>query len=786
MHPSVGIFVGIIAAHILAIGTDMLKKQKRKHIRQKGKPGQDATDAAMRLIAHPFNGMNPEDLKAALVAYAAKQSEEFPKLLQETFDLLKRKYPPLLIAIVASYSLQAGVTDGGEIQTFNTEIMQHHVEVLQALALTMTAEEWGTDPPTGEDVAAVMKTLKGLADAFHARRFSALEKEQDEQARAVLSMQEKLRIHTQAVRNWGSFSQVVRITTELYAPLDDALRAQKGFSVTDLIVTARHTVEMLEERTSARFRWMHRAFREHKPRKIVQAYFKHHPEMEGDPDDFLRELPVGATREQILFFLMQHADLLAQDTMMFDPAELADRTGIPADVTGRILDALALKPGDLKADDPEYYFMGNPIWERPVILLDTGYFCVMPQAIFSHIHRILHRLCAEAKILPALETRRPKYLEDKVAQVLAGAFPGATVKNGVKWRVGAVEYETDHLVIVDKVALIVEDKSHTLTERGLRGAPERVREHVRDLIGSPSEQSARLEAVIWRAKGKDAEAIATLAPFGIDFAGVERVARINVTLDDLTVLAGEEIELKAAGWISNDVMLAPTMTLADLEAAVDILERQAFLLHYFAERQRIQTEGRVMADEIDLLSVYLKTGLNMGDLNAQKLELTLTGASAPVDDYYNKTDAGIDAAKPKPLLSPYYAKLIAAMEEKAFGGWSLATADVLRSGTYTEQLNIEKALAKLKAKVDRNRDEPLKECCLVVQSHPLKDTAVVFLAYPPSLAAKRREITNDMGSQILEARADLNRIVIVSRDTSRWLEPYASVFFLVRPDKPTA
>jgi hypothetical protein len=199
------------------------------------------------------------------------------------------------------------------------------------------------------------------------------------------------------------------------------------------------------------------------------------------------------------------------------------------------------------------------------------------------------------------------------------------------------------------------------------------------------------------------------------------------------------------------------MTLADLEAVVDILERPSYLLHYFAERQRVQTEGRVMADEIDLLGVYLKTGLNMGDLEEQQLEVTLTGASAPVDKYYNAGDAAVALPKPRPTLSPYYARLVAAMEERAFPGWSLATSDLLRSAVFEEQLKIEKALAKLKANVERDRTNPLHECSLVVRSHPLKDTALIFVAYPPELAAQRRDIVGEMAGQVLNKTLDVNR-----------------------------
>ena len=268
----------------------------------------------------------------------------------------------------------------------------------------------------------------------------------------------------------------------------------------------------------------------------------------------------------------------------------------------------------------------------------------------------MHRIAVASGTLPQLEARRPKYLEEKVAKLLAHAFPTAIIRNGTKWRLGAVEYETDHLVLIDKIAIIVEDKSQSLTDRGLRGAPERVREHVKDLIGSPSEQSARLEGMIRRAKANDTEATNALTPFGVDFGTVERVICFNVTLDDLTMLSSAESELKAAGWIRPDLVLAPTMTIADLETVIDILERPVFLLHYFGERQRVQREGHVLADEIDFLGTYLENGLNLGDLEKQGLNVSLSGMSALIDAFYNSLDAGVDVAKPKPRLSHYFAR----------------------------------------------------------------------------------------------------------------------------------
>ena len=91
------------------------------------------------------------------------------------------------------------------------------------------------------------------------------------------------------------------------------------------------------------------------------------------------------------------------------------------------------------------------------------------------------------------------------------------------------------------------------------------------------------------------------------------------------------------------------------------------------------------------------------------------------------------------------------------------------------------SLAKLKFTVEQNKDDPLRERCLVVRSHPLKDTVMVFLAYPPELAPKRKDVIGEMAAQILDELPETNRCVVIPRETSRWNEPYASVFFMVRP-----
>jgi hypothetical protein len=613
-----------------------------------------------------------------------------------------------------------------------------------------------------------------LANAFHHRRFKAIEGEASLQSRTVLQLQEQLRLHTQVVRNWGYFSEVVQISTELYAPLDKPFRRALGFGASDLITIARHLVALIESRSNERLKWLSRVFREKAITGLVKVYFKSHPAIEGDAYEFLKGIPKGTTWEEVSHRLLAHADILFPKIMSFTPEDVAQRSGLSAELTKRVLNALSLPAGGLQDKDPEHLFMGNPIWRSPAIKFGGVYFCPLPQSVFSHIHEIMQSLASEVGLREAIESRRADYLEAKVAELLSVALPTAQLRHGVKWQINAVEYETDHVAVIDKTIVIVEDKSAALTAPGLRGAPDRVRRHISDLIVAPSEQSARLEALIWQAKAGDARAIEDLAPFELNVSEIERLVRISVTLDDFSVLASAEGDLKKAGWIPIDMALAPTLNVADFQTAIDILERPAFFLHYFSERGRFQKALRIFAFEMDFLGVYLETGFNVGNLEEQKVSLNLIGASTVIDRYYESRDAGVALTKPKPKLSTYFSTLIGAIEGRAFPRWTTVTTDLLRCASYAEQKKIDKLLAKLKAGVERNWRDPKHECSLVVSPPEIRDTAVVFYAYPPQIAPRRRKIAGELALKALEI-SGRERCVMICRNTAQWDEPYRSV-----------
>lgn len=758
----------------------MKRRRTDQHGKQRKPPPK--SEPGFNLFRHPLSSAEPAAVRRAFLKMAERKTEEFPDHIETILQGFREKYPPHIIAVMAGYGLAAPVSDAGvSAKRLTSKIEQHHIELLQALMLMLPLSEWGEAPASPTDIQKTIDSIVELADAFFARRFKAVQDAPDLQARTVLALQERLRVHTQMVRNWGYFSEVVQISTELFAPLDESFRRALGFSASDLIATGRHLVRLLEDRNTENFKRLKLAFRERTIPRLVRAFFKHHPEMKGDAEQFLRAIPENVTLEQVKFRLLAHASISFVIAMSFTAAQAAQSSGLSIDTTGDVLDALSLHPGDLSGQDPERLFMANPVWRSPIIKAGSAYFCPAPQSLFSHIHGVMRSLADKIGSSKDLESQRAAYLEDKVKRLLSEALPTAQLRHGIKWRSDGVEYETDHIAAIDKTVVIIEDKSAALTAPGLRGAPDRVRRHVTDLIVAPSEQSSRLEIIIWEAKAGDSNAAASLAPFGLNFTGTERVVRISVTLDDFSILASAEGELKEAGWIPRSLILASTLNVADFQATIDILGKPAYFLHYFAERGRLQRALRIFADEMDFLAFYLETGFNVGDLEKDKVSLALTGMSVPVDHYYNSRDAGVVVRKPTPKLSPYFSALIGAIESRAFLGWSTVTTDLLRCASWEEQRKVEKLLVQLKKKVERNWRDPEHECSLVISPPEARDTAVVFYAYPPQHVARRKEIAEELASKALEV-SGRQRCIVICRNTARWDEPYKSIVIVHAAD----
>lgn len=747
----------------------MKKRQFRRNIANPTKPD------ALKLETFSVSEEDHPKLKAAMHEAALAAVADFPKTLELVKDQLRQHDPIGIMASFAGYGLVTGIASkGGSERKPLKDIEQHHAELLQAIMLTIPVDQWGSIPVVPKAMQIIYDSLPNLSDTFFLQRTLDAEKVTDEQELAVLSLQERIRMHTMAVRNWGYFGDVVEISKELYGAIDAAFAAHHRFSCTDLIDVIHCVVGEFERRQTQRWNTLRKVLRGRNPRQIFRHYFKYVPGLVGNAEEMLTALP-GIDVDGAKATVLAHYDLRLADCATFKPDEIAKLSGRTPQVVEEVLRAISLAPGSLAEARTDHLFLGNPIWEAPGVNLGDAFFMPMPQAVFSHIHRIMERLANVAGLKEPLEQARSDYLQNKLEATLRSALPGAAITPGAKWKVDDQEFETDFLAVLDRTVIAAEAKSNRLTPEGLRGAPARVKRHVQDMMLHPSVQSERLANLIAKAQHGDAMAVATVKGMGIDPEAVDRVIRLSVTLDDLSILTAAEGEFKKVGWVPVDHDLAPTMLIADLRCVVDILDKPLLLLHYLSERTHFQKAFSLLGDELDYLGFYLETGFNVGAPDKQML-FTPSGMSGPIDRYYDGRDAGIARSKPNPKLSPLFTKIIDRLNDRRPKGWTTVGLHLLSAASPSEQRRLEQSLDKLRAMVRKNYRDPAHVNSLQVQPPQKHKARIGFYVFPEQLRAQHKRAMEQLSAQALDADG-IETVVLFARSTEKWELPYEAVLY---------
>ncbi|MBV7257940.1 hypothetical protein KCG44_14230, partial [Pacificimonas sp. WHA3] len=172
----------------------------------------------MQKIGVEFEGS--EDVRAAMVEGAAARAGTLPNVVASIRDRLTECDPSSALAIVALYGGNISPQNRKlEYGSYLTDIKQNHIELLQAITLTIPKEKWGQGVPTPEKIQVIIDSLKELGGIFLASRIAVSDTSSNEESVLAL-IQERIRLHTQAVRNWGYFKEVLETLGKLYSEHD--------------------------------------------------------------------------------------------------------------------------------------------------------------------------------------------------------------------------------------------------------------------------------------------------------------------------------------------------------------------------------------------------------------------------------------------------------------------------------------------------------------------------------------------------------------------------------------
>jgi hypothetical protein len=411
-------------------------------------------------------------------------------------------------------------------------------------------------------------------------------------------------------------------------------------------------------------------------------------------------------------------------------ADIASHTGIPEGRVRAVIERFRL---DLAEATPvqvvDAFSTGkNPLRARPLIVCANDRVVLPHPALHvSAVRENLEEHLKASKTWSKYAKHRGDLLEMRTRTALGRVLPGAHYRDAFEYYVPANETEAteadpskytkrvegDHLVLLDDVAIIVEDKAVALSVLSRGGKKTRIRTDLTGIITKAAEQAGRMRDAIERDGGLRIE-----GEGWVDLSHIREIHTVAVSLDDLSTVLTATAELVRAGILSVD-NIPWTVSLHDLELITELVARPAEFLLYL--RRRRTPDVTVMfsaADELDLFLYFFEAGLwvepdpaqvraafpflpepSTSELRRYRAQrpVILTSRTDALDQWFHTSrhsDANVPPA-PKPTMaaSPV-APLIDELQKRNVTGWLSIGATLLsadsdvqhRFAHYGEQL----------------------------------------------------------------------------------------------------
>lgn len=732
--------------------------------------------------SNPFAHLSDEQREAASKAFADHYEAEYGQSFAELRAKLNEVDPVQTLCHFAFYDLTLFESYPDRKSDYQG-VGQHHVELLQALLLSIPKDQQSFLPTRTETFVEIGRLLMRASEAFTLRRFYPSSTGSEERHFQALS--EDARIHTQAIRNWGYPEQVFRILTEMFGMLDTEWVMRRGFKISNLVKMCQNIFRLVEDRFEQRKNLGRPILKAKSLREAVDTYYGTVPGIIGRSADFLGLIEnAKLSLDETKAALMTHFDLSLRDCYTFSAADF--RRAFPEPISQRAVEEVltdwSLEIGELQGRDVEHFFLANPVWARPIIRLPDERFCWPVLELFLSFG--LEMLQSILKQEPDLyrkyeEVTRPRYLEERVAALFETAFPTAQILKGSMWSEGrsSASYENDLLVCLDSYLIVVESKSGKVDAAAKRGGA-RLKKTLAKLIVEPTIQADRFVRFLVENPGPHEFDTKRGIRNQCDTSGAKRVIRLNITFELLGPLSAQRTILQKAHLIGADVPAAVTMALTDLEIVFELLPGVHEKLHYLERRADFEHNAAYTADEIDLLAFYLQTGFNIGeDEYDGKNSFHLYGQSKAFDSYFLGKNSEEAVVKPKLNLTDKWRRILSAMEERQFKGWTQLGVCLLNV-SFADQKLFERRLRKVIANVRSRWRDPSHENTLILENGPpQRRDAIVGYAY------KRisRETRNGMLNSIISAAAaetGADRVAVIGIDCDEPNVPYSVLAFV--------
>lgn len=298
----------------------------------------------------------------------------------------------------------------------------------------------------------------------------------------------------------------------------------------------------------------------------------------------------------------------------FTAQELADDAKVDPTAAQAFLDLFAV---EFSRGTPPPDAIGREIGDmrrRPILHDGQGrYLPSAVDSVFYGLRDVLTDSLKGHRAWKRFDRHRAHDLEERALAALAPALEADWHHAGVKYwyrdDAGALaQGEADGVLRADTLVVLLEAKAGSMSARARSAEPLRLERTLRDLIVAAHDQLRRSEVVlVLGTPERVTDAHGT--PLSLDLAGVTRVLRIAVTLEDLSAVAPAVWQLSDVGLLPTEELAPWTIGIHELELICSLVERPAQLTHYILRRLRTYRQRVWAMDEMDFWMRYLSHGL---------------------------------------------------------------------------------------------------------------------------------------------------------------------------------
>jgi hypothetical protein len=738
----------------------------------------------------PFEGLTQDEADKRFI----KIGEEHHVKYEESFASLQEeilKYDPVYLLSANSFYSTFDSDFRIQRRPGRKRIFQSHLELLQSLTLRNKREAYAFALAPPHVIHTIRELLHACSNSFPMRRYADLDPSMSEEERNRMRVLEDIRSHTQSLRNWGYPQQVKRILTDLFAPLDDTVEKETGVRIQSLISMWFDISTLLVKRVQTHLDKLVPIVGAKSVKNAVEIFWQAVPHTDASSEDlmeFLREKKLDL--KQTRLFLLSYCDRFLTDIYTLTFKDFAD--AYPTSVTDvslkKILDGWTLSFGDLAGDDPEHFFLGNPIWRRPLIRLEEDhYFIPVPGLFLSFALELMEDVIRTVSSLPTkYEKRRAKFLEDEIKQLFVTAFPSAKAYRGSLWHDPNTgkDFENDLLVLIDSYQIIVEAKSGKVSDPARRGAASRLQKEIKGLIVDPSLQAKRFADYLQDNRGNHSFRTLSGTINEIDNSQCHETIRLNVTLDILANVQARWTDLRRAGFIPEGADLGITLSLTDLELVFELFDTACERIHYLARRAEFERNARYFADETDLLAFYIDNGFNIGEAEYDGTPLWIYGISENLNPYFMKVWTGDKAPKPRRRYTGWWQRIINRMEKQPIARWS-EIGYMLLNLSYEEQEFFEKQFRRVQRNIKNRTPIPAHGNAYVMLSGAEeRRNAVVGIAYKRVAKEKRDNMLGE-ASLLAFQKEPVKRALVIGLNVEKTIDddyPYGIMTCVFREE----